>query len=342
MEGLDYHNGCNEVTMETRTFRIVPVRRGVEIEVTDVLQKQIRLPNSRTNYKCNEEDDDDALVIAVPASSNVSFSRKLREISSRKFPNAIHNNTDARDDEASPPTVLRSYNRKDHQSPKIHQQSPQDHKNTPTETEKRIAQLRSAGLSISSRGITSPRSQNVQEEERDAPPSSSILEIRSKKSSALQALLDKDSMHQQRYLACSPPLPRSLQKWSTTSTFFPSVSPPSFMKLSRDTPVDPIIAARPSYKGLRVSLRDYPDPSSFGWIFVGGCLDSKVEYFEKVCSKGKVVLEFHYTTGTVRASLQHTNNGESLLAYCMGGLSSKIYRKILLDPLGCSRSGMTL
>mmetsp|Transcript_4019 Transcript_4019/g.9577 ORF Transcript_4019/g.9577 Transcript_4019/m.9577 type:complete len:343 (-) Transcript_4019:82-1110(-) len=342
MERLDYHNGCNEVTMESRIFRIVPVQRGAEIEVIDVLQKQIRLPNSWTNCKCNEEEDDDALVIAVPAGSNASSSRKLWETYSRKFPNAIHSNTDARDDEASTPIVLRSYNRKEHRSARSHQQSPQDHTNTPTETEKRIAQLRSAGLSISSRGITSPRSQKVQGEERDAPPSSPVSEGRSKKSSALQALLEKDSMHQQRYLACSPPLPRSLQKWSKTSTFFPSVSPPSFLKLARDTPVDPIIAARPSYKGLRVSLRDYPDPSSFGWAFVGGCLDSEVEYFEKVCSKGKVVLEFHYTTGTVRATLQQRNNGESLLAYCVGGLSSKIYRKILLDPLGCSKSGMSL
>ncbi len=368
MEYLDYHSSIaeqhrysNEVTMETRTFRIIPVRRGAEIEVIDVIQKQTRIPNAPTKNQCADEDGDD---LAVDAPN----SRKLQESHTGNFFYPSHDMEDARDDEPSPPTALRSYNRKDHRRfcqkpfrPKNSQQKGCSTSTTTTstccttsrastETEKRIAQLQNAGLLISTKApVSSTRrlvdvpSQTAQEEKRDAPsklPSSTVnsrgsvvASFKNKiPSSALRALLEKDSLQQQRYLTCGhrlPPTPLPRTK--------PTADAPPF---ARDTtiPVDPIIAARPLYKGLRVSFRDYPDATAFGWTFCGSCED--VEYFERtVPTGGRVVLEFHYTTGTVKASLHDSNRGNSrLLAYCMGGLSSKIYQKILLDPLGCSES----
>ena len=53
---------------------------------------------------------------------------------------------------------------------------------------------------------------------------------------------------------------------------------------------DPVTAAargeryngkRPNYRGQRVSLRDYPDPTSFCWTFTGSCEGGRAEFFEK-------------------------------------------------------------
>lgn len=112
---------------------------------------------------------------------------------------------------------------------------------------------------------------------------------------------------------------------------------------SSPSPRDIIIATRPAYQGMRVSELQYPDPETFGWNFLGGCLDRRVEFFNKDfgIDRGIVVLEFHYTTGTVQTTLEHPVWGKSLLVYARGGsngspscVSSKIYRKILIDPLG--------
>lgn len=119
---------------------------------------------------------------------------------------------------------------------------------------------------------------------------------------------------------------------------------------SMEDDTDPIIAPRPAYRGLRVSRDTYPDPQDFGWTFVGSCWERRIECFEKDFGEnGIVVLEFHYATGTVRVTLEHPFLGSSLLAFARGesrvsssGLSQKIYRKILIDPLGGCNGSMKL
>jgi hypothetical protein len=53
---------------------------------------------------------------------------------------------------------------------------------------------------------------------------------------------------------------------------------------------DPVTAAargeryngrRPDYRGQRVSTRDYPDGTSYGWEFTGSCEGGRAEFFEK-------------------------------------------------------------
>ena len=134
-----------------------------------------------------------------------------------------------------------------------------------------------------------------------------------------------------------------------------------------DIDVDPIIAARPAYQGLRVSQKDYPDPGVFGWEFVGSCPERRVEFFEKNDTSNDITknrntkgiavmaLEFHYTTGAVKVTLEHPLRGSSLLVFAHGGsrvsqfeslpdmgtstgISPKIYRNVLLDPHRCNSS----
>jgi hypothetical protein len=177
---------------------------------------------------------------------------------------------------------------------------------------------------------------------------------------SLEALLERDEKHRQK--GKEPP-PRQPSRWVERVDPILKVKQSnrvrSSVPLSARAPqtsnavdlaeeqeaVDPIIVARPDYRGLRVSLDEYPDPETFGWTFVGSCGERRVEFFEMDLGreKGLVDLEFHYITGTVRVTLEHPLCGNSLLVFARGGSrvsprgnSPKIYQKVLVDPLGCS------
>jgi len=90
---------------------------------------------------------------------------------------------------------------------------------------------------------------------------------------------------------------------------------------------------RPSYDGLRVSMRDYPDPTQFGWTFTGSCKVGRAEFFEKNFSEGGIVkLDFYYTTGSIKTTLEHPRQGGSQLFLKGDSLSPEMYRNILQNP----------
>ena len=303
--------------METRTFRIVPLPKSSEIKAFDVLKtKVLRKPS----HFDDSDDDDDVSSLSTNSTSSIG-----KEKWEKSFGRHSIDTIDIRDDETSPSTVLGSYHRKDRYSIPI------------SETEKRIAQLQSAGLSISTKN-PSPR---CMLEDREGPPnvaSKFVFRRKSldnKKSGALQALLAEDSRKIQQAVGPPPPPPHSRLPPLTRTKSTPS---PSLTGAQKEDSLDPIIIARPSYQGMRVPRNQYPDPVSFGWAFIGSCEELQVEFFEKsLDDSGQriVVLEFHYTTGTFQVTLNQ-NGEESLLAFCLGSLAPRIYRKILLDPLGCS------
>jgi hypothetical protein len=459
--------------METRSFRIGPVRRGADDDVIVFLDKHPRGPYPRAGYEYvhddddgNEEDDDDDLAIAVPNRvPSGTYNRILCENPPMLSHTSISNCNashgfgivDARDDDEPSPMILRTYNHSDHHSPRghHHQQQQQHHHQkaiatggrASTETEKRIAQLRNAGLSISYKGdgglvppLCSPprivvatnkgfRSSPRHAKEEREPPAQGfddddvLGDNNHNHKTSLWALLEKDSKHrQQRGKEPPPPQhapptafdggPKIFRGCSIPKNGLRSPSPRTTNALETETAhednahdadafcvdIDPIIAARPAYQGLRVSPKEYPDPEAFGWAFVGSCPERRVEFFEKKEGLGRdtnanissnnsnsnnnnnnnntekgiaaaaatatafMVLEFHYTTGTVKVTLEHPLWGSSLLVFARGGsrvlrlqlqsppgstdmgmgtsmgISPKIYRKILIDPLGCSSS----
>ena len=90
---------------------------------------------------------------------------------------------------------------------------------------------------------------------------------------------------------------------------------------------------RPDYRGLRVSSRDYPDATSYGWTFTGSCEGGRAEFFEKdFASHGVVKLDFYYTTGTVKTVLDHPRQGVTQLFAKGSSLSPEMYRAILENP----------
>lgn len=94
---------------------------------------------------------------------------------------------------------------------------------------------------------------------------------------------------------------------------------------------------RPTYKRTgRVNYDDYPDPTAFQWEFTGSCEASCVEFFEKDFGPklGKVKLDFFYSRAKVRTMLEHRKKGTLPLFTKDKKISSKLYRKILLDPRG--------
>jgi hypothetical protein len=378
----EHHRMIKEVVMESRTFHILPIRCGSEIEAIDILLKKPHQDNPRMDCEYYEGDDEiDTLV----RNNSSKYSRRLRDrVESHKRHgnlNASHNidTMDVQDDEASPSMVLRTYSRKDLSSQQFQQlQLPQQQDRKAltggraiTATERRIAQLRSAGLSISSKvlsplsfrriGTKGLRSSLSKEEKRQGSKKATCdmiskdfryRDLASNNSGALKALLEKDSRHRGRISSAPklPPLTGILQTKQSHRFRYSALAPktpPPRLQLAKKDALDPIIAARPSYKGMRVSQKEYPDPEAFGWHFVGSCGERQIEFFEKESSSemGLVVLEFHYTTGTVKATLEHPLRGESLLAFALGGskvfphgLAPKIYRKILLDPIESSSS----
>ncbi len=103
---------------------------------------------------------------------------------------------------------------------------------------------------------------------------------------------------------------------------------------------------RPSMEWIarRVSLQDYPDPVDFGWTFTGSW--KSVEFFERYVTpvettngndnsnsdqQAKLVkLDWYFTTGTIKTSLDHPIQGKTQLfaKQC----TPQLYAKVLANP----------
>ena len=94
---------------------------------------------------------------------------------------------------------------------------------------------------------------------------------------------------------------------------------------------------RPNYRQARVSIADYPDPVDYGWTFTGSIEASLVEFFEKIYDdvtgdggSTLVKLDWYYTTGTIKTSLDHPTRGPNQLFGKQ--VSPEEYIQILLNP----------
>lgn len=84
---------------------------------------------------------------------------------------------------------------------------------------------------------------------------------------------------------------------------------------------------RPMDLSRRVPFQDYPDPTIHGWIFTGS-EGNKVEFFEK----DGVKLDWYFTTGTIKTSLEHPTQGKTQLFASGENVSPQVYLQILLNP----------
>jgi hypothetical protein len=101
------------------------------------------------------------------------------------------------------------------------------------------------------------------------------------------------------------------------------------------------------YNGLRptnlqdhVSTEDYPDPTELGWTFTGSNEASRVEFFERLfddadgnagaVAAGAVKLDWYYTTGTVKTSMDHPSRGRTQLFGSR--VTPELYQQILANP----------
>lgn len=94
----------------------------------------------------------------------------------------------------------------------------------------------------------------------------------------------------------------------------------------------------------RVSIDKYPDPTNFNWIFTGSCDASFVEFYEMTTEDGSLVkLDFYYTTGSVKTSMDHPTQGPTQLfghnqnnrnqsRGLTVSITPEIYRDILKNP----------
>jgi len=83
----------------------------------------------------------------------------------------------------------------------------------------------------------------------------------------------------------------------------------------------------------RVSWDDYPDPTEFGWEFTGSVEASRVEFFELNFEQhGLVKLDFYYTTGAMKTSLEHPVHGKTQLFASGDHVDAETHIQILLDP----------
>lgn len=90
---------------------------------------------------------------------------------------------------------------------------------------------------------------------------------------------------------------------------------------------------RPVDLSRRVSQTDYPDPTTLGWTFTGSSEASRVEFFERMVEQQQLVkLDWYYTTGTVKTSLDHPTQGKTQLFASGRNISPAVYRKILSNP----------
>lgn len=88
---------------------------------------------------------------------------------------------------------------------------------------------------------------------------------------------------------------------------------------------------RPDYQGKRISIQDYPDPTTYGWNFTGSVEASFVEFFEKKMNNGGLVkLDLYYTTGTVKTVLDHPTSGRNQLFRAQ--VTPEQYRAVLENP----------
>jgi hypothetical protein len=84
---------------------------------------------------------------------------------------------------------------------------------------------------------------------------------------------------------------------------------------------------RPTDLSCRVDITDYPDPTTFGWTFTGSAESSAVEFFEK----DSVKLDWYYTTGTVKTSLDHPTQGKKTQLFG-AKVDAATFRQILQNP----------
>jgi len=71
---------------------------------------------------------------------------------------------------------------------------------------------------------------------------------------------------------------------------------------------------RPNYSLFpRVPYYRYPEPSNYGWRFTGSCEMTKTEFYERSGENGTVMLDFYFTTGTVKTVLNHRLDGQITL-----------------------------
>ena len=92
---------------------------------------------------------------------------------------------------------------------------------------------------------------------------------------------------------------------------------------------------RPNYDANdgRVSLKNFPDPSTKGWTFTGSNEDSKVEFFEKKLNNGSLCkMDFYYTTGTIKTVLFHPTQQKTTQLFRKCAVAPEIFLKILDNP----------
>lgn len=89
---------------------------------------------------------------------------------------------------------------------------------------------------------------------------------------------------------------------------------------------------RPTDTSRRVDIDHYPDPEVFGWTFTGSW-DNVVEFFEKSDDadvEGVVKLDWYFTTGTVKTSMDHPRQGKTQLFGAK--VNPEVYADILVKP----------
>jgi len=74
----------------------------------------------------------------------------------------------------------------------------------------------------------------------------------------------------------------------------------------------------------RVPIRDYPDPTDFGWTFTGS--SNFVEFFEK----DGVKLDWFFTSATLKTSLDHPFQGKTQMF--RKNVNPEQFREILMNP----------
>lgn len=90
----------------------------------------------------------------------------------------------------------------------------------------------------------------------------------------------------------------------------------------------------------RVPERLYPDAARYGWKFTGSCQTGRAEFFEKETEVGTILLDFFFTTGTIKVVLVHlkenlnVDDDEEIQLFAKGrSLLPDLYVKVLQNPL---------
>jgi hypothetical protein len=89
------------------------------------------------------------------------------------------------------------------------------------------------------------------------------------------------------------------------------------------------------YNGMRPPpaarrIPNLPDATVYDWSFTGST--DTCEFFEKTFSYGLVKLDFYFTTGTIKTSLNHPTKGRTQLFANRDAITPELYTEILLDP----------